>query len=30
MAGEQSVEVNNPAEALRNQDGTFKVISPFG
>jgi hypothetical protein len=30
MAGAQTVEVNNPAEALRNQDGTFKVISPFG
>jgi hypothetical protein len=30
MTGEGKLEVENPAEALRNQDGTFKVISPYG
>jgi hypothetical protein len=25
-----TVEVMNPAEILRNQDGTFEVISPYG
>jgi hypothetical protein len=30
MTGEGKLEVENPAEALRNQDGIFKVISPYG
>jgi hypothetical protein len=30
MVGEGKLKVENPAEALRNQDGTFKVISPYG
>jgi len=30
MPGEGKLEVNDPAEALRNQDGTFQVISPYG
>ena len=30
MAGQVNVEVDNPAEVLRNQDGTFKVVSPYG
>lgn len=25
-----TLEVENPSEALRNEDGTFKVISPSG
>jgi hypothetical protein len=25
-----TVEVEDPAEALRNQDGIFEVISPYG
>ena len=28
--GEGTVEVENPAEALRDQDGAFKVTSPYG
>jgi hypothetical protein len=30
MVGEGTVEVENPAEALRNEDGTFNVTSPYG
>ena len=30
MVGKQMLEVANPAEALRNQKGKFKVISPNG
>ncbi len=30
MVGKQMLEVANPAEALRNQNGKFKVISPNG
>ncbi len=30
MTGEGKLEVENPAEALRNRDGIFKVISPYG
>jgi hypothetical protein len=30
MAREGTLEVENPAEVLRNEDGTFKVISPSG
>jgi hypothetical protein len=30
MVGEGKSKVENPAEALRNQDGTFKAISPYG
>lgn len=30
MVGQETLEVENPAEALRNQDGTFKVVSPYG
>lgn len=30
MDREETVEVENPAEVLRDQDGTFKVTSPYG
>lgn len=30
MVGEETLEVANPAEALRNQNGKFKVTSPNG
>jgi hypothetical protein len=30
MHGEVTVEVENPVEVLRDQDGTFKVTSPYG
>ena len=30
MVRETRREVDNPAEALRNEDGTFRVISPYG
>jgi hypothetical protein len=30
MTGEGKLEVENPAKALRNQDGIFKVTSPYG
>lgn len=30
MVGEEMLQVANPAEALRNQQGKFKVISPNG
>ena len=30
MDGEEKLEVDDPAEALRNQNGTFKVVSPYG
>jgi len=25
-----AITVDNPAELLRNQDGTFEVVSPYG
>ena len=30
MVREGTLEVENPAEVLRSQDGTFQVISPTG
>ena len=30
MSEEEGLEVENPAEALRNRNGTFTVISPYG
>lgn len=30
MAKEEAHVVENPAEFLRNQDGTFDVVSPYG
>jgi hypothetical protein len=27
---DDAVEVDNPAEVLRNQDGEFDVVSPYG
>jgi hypothetical protein len=30
MAVEAEREVENPAEALRNAEGTFRVTSPYG
>jgi len=30
MVGETGREVENPAQALRNEDGIFRVISPYG
>ncbi len=30
MVREGTLEVENPTEALRNEDGTFHVISPTG
>jgi hypothetical protein len=30
MAEPTRTEVENPAEALRNEDGIFRVISPYG
>jgi hypothetical protein len=30
MDGEGTVEVEKPAEVLRDQNGTFKVTSPYG
>lgn len=30
MAEEQQLEVEDPAEILRNEDGIFKVVSPYG
>lgn len=30
MGEEIEREVENPAEALRNEDGIFRVISPYG
>ena len=30
MFGKGMLQVKNPAEALRNRDGQFKVISPNG
>lgn len=30
MVEGRNLEVENPAEALRDQDGTFRVVSPSG
>ncbi len=30
MVEERKLEVDDPAETLRNQDGTFEVVSPYG
>jgi len=30
MVIKEPLEVENPAQALRDEDGTFKVISPYG
>jgi hypothetical protein len=30
MAIKEPLEVENPREVLRDKDGTFKVISPYG
>jgi hypothetical protein len=27
---DQTIEVENPAEVLRDEDGTFEVTSPYG
>jgi hypothetical protein len=30
MTLQEKLEVEDPAEVLRNEDGTFKVVSPYG
>jgi hypothetical protein len=30
MIQERTLQAENPAEALRNENGIFKVISPYG